>query len=1090
MKAKFTLISVTILLFASIARTQQPSFPKPDKSKNIPFGQKQPRPSSLTPDQKRFFHALYPGSDKLPNADAFFENVKKSSQYLYNSNSFLAQSLANRDSSIVKTGDKSKGLGSNFHISGDINSFAESDPGNIGTYISALDWVYPVVGNVAYFEADDGFHGRELMRCNGTAAGTSLVKDINPGEASTLIRNMIAINGKVYFSASTDGYYYHPWVTDGTEAGTQIIDAISGSYSPQQFIQFGGNTYFIGDGYNYRTAIWKTDGTTQGTSLVTDVAWASSVYDIEQATAVNGLLFFVVYDFSYGRVLWRSDGTAVGTFSINPATGFSDYGFGPLQLTAYSSKLFFSLDDGTGGHKLWVSDGSVAGTTPAPGNHDIILPLDYLSSANSQPFPVLNNILYLSGNDYTGGNGTNYNNSLYKYDASNNDGLVLVKQVTSNYEYKVIIPGETRITGNTLYMKVISETGGYHDELWKTNGDAASAQLVKSFVGEPGEFMINLKSGYGTLYFFKYDATYGSELWKSDGTTAGTTVARDVNAGPTNSQPWYMTECNGKVIFSLHEIKTGSEPWSTTGSVASTVLVKDINTTATQGSSANIYYNGAALNDGIVFHAYERQHGDELYASNGTESGTKLINDINPGEGTSFPKNFSSKNSYAYFIGFPTDGTVAAIYRTNGLPNGLKKIFSYSIAPNVYSEGYYSVADNGTVFTVLFNQNTFNYELWRGDGTAAGSFMVASNLYYNHSMVTNGNNAFFVAGDPTYGYELWKSDGTIAGTKMVKDIALGFNGSYPYSLVSYNGSVYFGASDENYNPGFWKSDGTAAGTIKLANLIVPYTFNNGGLSQYEAISGKTLYLNAFSLDTYQGGLWKTNGTASGTQLVTSQLSPFFLTDVQGTLFFAAYDQFGVGIWKSGGKAENTSLVKELNYNYPQYLTSAGGKLYFVLNDVLWSSDGTDTGTQPVNDALLSRLSSITNLLGSNNKIFFSAYTYQYGFELFVGNAPSSSPNVQSVNRQDILRAEETAQLFKIYPTPVKDVLNISYNQQNAGRISITVTDVDGRILLTKNIEGVVGNQLIPLSVQTLPAGTYFLRLNGDKSFVKQFVKQD
>ena len=69
-------------------------------------------------------------------------------------------------------------------------------------------------------------------------------------------------------------------------------------------------------------------------------------------------------------------------------------------------------------------------------------------------------------------------------------------------------------------------------------------------------------------------------------------------------------------------------------------------------------------------------------------------------------------------------------------------------------------------------------------------------------------------------------------------------------------------------------------------------------------------------------------------------------------------------------------------------------------------------------------------------------------------------------------------------------MNISYYQQNAGRISITVTDVDGRTLLNKHIEGTGGNQLIPLSVQTLPAGTYSLRLNGERSLVKQFVKQD
>jgi len=238
MNAKFTLLSMIIALFAVITDAQQPSFPKPDKSKNIPFGKKQPAPSSLSDDQKNLLKSLYPGADKLPNSDAFFERVKKSEPYLFKSNVFASQNLANRNSSITQNQNGLQGLGSNYHVS-DINLLAESDPGNIGNYISPLDWVYPVVNNVAYFEADDGFHGRELMRSDGTAAGTFLVADLNQGEGSTLIRNMIVINDKVYFSASTNGYSYYAWVTDGTEAGTQMIDAVMPAIHPSSLFLSG-----------------------------------------------------------------------------------------------------------------------------------------------------------------------------------------------------------------------------------------------------------------------------------------------------------------------------------------------------------------------------------------------------------------------------------------------------------------------------------------------------------------------------------------------------------------------------------------------------------------------------------------------------------------------------------------------------------------------------------------------------------------------------------------------------------------------------------------------------------------------------------
>ena len=357
----------------------------------------------------------------------------------------MRQHLANRDPDITRAKNPPLGLGSGFHLTADINPLAESDPGNIGFYISPLDWVYPVLNNISYSEGDDGIHGRELLRSNGTAAGTYLVKDINPGTASTLIRNMIAINGKVYFSASTDGFSWHPWITNGTEAGTQILDGINmgWSYSPQQFIGVNNTVYFITDGNSYRSAIWKTDGTAAGTSHVVEVGNIQFYgADIQQATAVNGLLFFTFYT-SYGRQVWRSDGTETGTFMVKAVSIF-DFALNvPMQLTAYNNKLYFSADDGTG-RKLWVSDGTDAGTTYAPGNNDVLMQTDYLQWDHTQPFPILNNVLYLSGYTVADGNG------LYKYNAATTDGLVLVKDVTPAVDPMFIVPGESRVVNNTL----------------------------------------------------------------------------------------------------------------------------------------------------------------------------------------------------------------------------------------------------------------------------------------------------------------------------------------------------------------------------------------------------------------------------------------------------------------------------------------------------------------------------------------------------------------------------------------------------------------------------------------------------------------
>src|SRR5262245_36336939 len=56
-----------------------------------------------------------------------------------------------------------------------------------------------VIGSTAYFTANDGVHGVELWKSDGTAAGTTLVKEIYPGSYGTGPTYLTNVNGTLFF---------------------------------------------------------------------------------------------------------------------------------------------------------------------------------------------------------------------------------------------------------------------------------------------------------------------------------------------------------------------------------------------------------------------------------------------------------------------------------------------------------------------------------------------------------------------------------------------------------------------------------------------------------------------------------------------------------------------------------------------------------------------------------------------------------------------------------------------------------------------------------------------------------------------------
>jgi ELWxxDGT repeat protein len=135
----------------------------------------------------------------------------------------------------------------------------------------------------------------------------------------------------------------------------------------------------------------------------------------------------------------------------------------------------------------------------------------------------------------------------------------------------------------------------------------------------------------GTLYFVANDGTTGYELWKSDGTSAGTRLVRNINSGGNSSYPRYLTNVSGTLFFSADDGTKGHELWKSDGTPGGTVLVRDIRP-ASGGINFGSYPRHLAnVNGTLFFAANDGTRGYELWKSDGTSTGTVLVKDIRPG---------------------------------------------------------------------------------------------------------------------------------------------------------------------------------------------------------------------------------------------------------------------------------------------------------------------------------------------------------------------------------------------------------------------------------------------------------------------------
>jgi ELWxxDGT repeat protein len=431
----------------------------------------------------------------------------------------------------------------------------------------------------------------------------------------------------------------------------------------------------------------------------------------------------------------------------------------------------------------------------------------------------------------------------------------------------------------------------------------------------------------------------------------------DLTAGTTaNSNTTELTDFFGSsLFFSGLFPATGSELWQWDPANGAHLVV-DLAPGAGGTNPSGLTPATTPFGPRLFFSAWEGGRGYELYASDGTATGTGRVLEIRPGSSSSFPQKFCAANDRMFFQA--NDGTHGdELWVSDGTAAGTHMVLDIRPGTGHGRPDHLCALDDVVLFSAADANN--DRELWVSDGTAAGTARLldidAGGSSSPMLLTRVGDEVFFTAYTATTGQELWKSDGTTAGTTMVKDIWPGNPGSLPIEFCACGDRVFFLAKPGPTLSGLFVSDGTAAGTVYL-NVHADGTLLEGALQ----CSGQRVF---FAGHTGSGGaqeLWVSDGTLAGTQQVVD-------------------------------------LVPGVAGSYPDEITAAGHGVFFVTGAVaggdLWFSDGTALGTVPVCDLDPSGSYLPYDLTMCRGHLFFHAYSPAYGLEIFQVATPGASTTV-------------------------------------------------------------------------------------------------
>ncbi len=401
-----------------------------------------------------------------------------------------------------------------------------SDKGNI--------FDFQVLNGKLLFKAVDALHGGEWWVSDGTEAGTTLLKDINtlppPSfESSTSIISIGMYNNELYFTANDGIHGLETWKTDGTTAGTQMVAdlspvpwsmAVAGSIIQINGMEYHDKFYYMANDSVHGFELWVLDSTNATPRMLKDIYPGEEDSRPFFLAVYNDVLLFRATD-TNGPELWVTDGTAQGTQLmadiVTGPSGNIDQGSKPFGPLVYKDWLYFGTSiPGVGRHFLYRTQGVVGDP------EEVILNSQPIWTGNGRSY-VYNDKLYFNG--YTDSTAT----ELWCYTGSpGSDSLLIDIDTSTIWSFGGTLsssPSHFFEFKEHLFFKAFVYSG-FGNQIWVTNKEHDWFTYLTS-----NTTMMYDQSGFADklimgdyVYFQGNHDGYGEELWRIryDSTLLGT----------------------------------------------------------------------------------------------------------------------------------------------------------------------------------------------------------------------------------------------------------------------------------------------------------------------------------------------------------------------------------------------------------------------------------------------------------------------------------------------------------------------------------------------------------------------------------------